>query len=109
MHLDALAKASDDIANSRLVDLNGIIEQPPVRDIPARPVDVDPEEALSIDATRQRLNELLAAEDMMIRTDEGSERSAREVFREMDEQAEAAKTIHACLLGRVFKHVYKKR
>ena len=114
LHLDAMARASDDLANGRPVDVSQFIEQPRA----ARPstsavddLDIDVEESLGTIANRKQVSDLLAQEDVVIRVEVPGgtpdargelptmERSAREVLKELDDDAKAASIVKNCLLG----------
>lgn len=110
-HLNAMAKAGDDLANGRSVDVSPFIEQPiaPPRAAVEVVDDVAFEESLGTIANRKQVADLLANEDVTIRVDvpEGTpnakgelptmERSAREVLQELDGDAKAAAAIKSCL------------
>lgn len=106
-HLGALQKASDDLANGRPVDVSQFIEQPKIEN-PPRIID----DAVELDAvaSRQKAEQILKQQDYPLTVETGAvdpisgepvkvQRSARELLREMDQDAKAANIIRQCLSG----------
>lgn len=110
IHLDALAKATDDIEAGRAVDVSDSIEQPQARFdelSPQRELDdfdrimeaESGEEQIGRITQGRKVKELLDAEDIKITLDDGSTRSAREVIGELDADAKAFAAVKTCLGG----------
>jgi hypothetical protein len=106
-HLSALAKAHDDLANGRQVDVSQFIEQPRIKN-PPRVID----DALELDAVarRQQVEQILAQQDISLKVETGAvdpvtgervtvQRSARELLREIDQDTKAAGILQKCLVG----------
>lgn len=112
LHLNAARKAEDDLLAGRPVDVSEFIEQPKTpQTIGHIAEELEPEEALSEVAMRERVSGILAKEDVQIRTQvEGGvpdargdlptmDRSAREVLEAIDRDIEAGEVLTKCLLG----------
>lgn len=111
IHLDAMAKATDDLTNGRPVKVDEFIGQSPVKPGVGMPVDDEIVEDFMSIANRQQVADMLAKEDLTIHVEQPGakpnadgevptvKRSAREAIQEVDSDAKAASIIKGCMAG----------